>query len=109
MWSFDLATSRWTPLPPATAAQPAARDHHGAALSGSRLYIFGGRFGTVAEAGRPLGDRWVFDLDARTWWQLPVRGLSPLPRHMFGYAQFAPPGAAADQLIIFGGQTGGTC
>lgn len=47
VWSFDLASKRWTPLPPATAVQPAARDFHGGALWNGRLFIYGGRFGEL--------------------------------------------------------------
>ena len=58
------------------------------------------------KASRPIGDRWMFDLQARTWVQLPIRGLSPLPRFLFASTQYSPDGGAADQFLLFGGQTG---
>jgi hypothetical protein len=48
----------------------------------------------------------MFDLQARTWVQLPIRGLSPLPRFLFASTQYSPDGGAADQFLLFGGQTG---
>ena len=51
----------------------------------------------------------MFDLQERSWVQLPIRGLSPLPRFLFGWAQFSPVGGGADQLAIFGGETGSGC
>lgn len=35
-----------------------------------------------------------------------MRGMSPLPRFLFGYTQYSPPGGGADQFVLFGGQTG---
>ncbi|PRW59710.1 leucine-zipper-like transcriptional regulator 1 isoform X1 [Chlorella sorokiniana] len=109
VWLFDPNTTRWQPLAPTTAVQPAPRDHHGGALWAGHLFIFGGRFGTVEEALRPIGDRWLFDLQSRQWRQLPVRGMSPLPRFLFGYAQYTPTGGGADRFVLFGGQTGASC
>lgn len=57
-------------------------------------------------ASHPIGDRFVFDLQARTWRQLPIRGMSPLPRWMFASTQFAPTGGGAETFLLFGGQTG---
>lgn len=48
----------------------------------------------------------LFDLQSRQWRQLPVRGMSPLPRFLFGYTQFSPAGGGADRFVLFGGQTG---
>lgn len=45
VWQFSVADRRWTALPPATAAQPAARDYAGGTLFNDRLFVFGGRFG----------------------------------------------------------------
>ncbi|PSC68385.1 galactose oxidase [Micractinium conductrix] len=109
VWSFSLAGHRWSPLLPTRAVQPAPRDSHAAVLWQGRLLIYGGRFGSPGEAYRPIGDRWVFDLQERSWVQLPIRGLSPLPRFLFGWAQFSPVGGGADQLAIFGGETGSGC
>ena len=47
---------------------------------------------------------------ACTWRQLPVRGMSPLPRFSFGAAPFAPgDGGSGPQLLVFGGVTGAAC
>ena len=54
----------------------------------------------------PPSQRRLFDLQSRQWRQLPVRGMSPLPRFLFGYTQYSPPGGGADQFVLFGGQTG---
>jgi hypothetical protein len=65
--------------------------------AGGRLVAFGGR----GAAGAPLGDTWLFDLEARTWETLD--GPAPSPR--FGHA------IAVDQeeraLYLFGGQADG--
>lgn len=110
VWLFDVGAQRWTPAPPATSAQPAARSHHGATLWDGRLFVFGGQFGAPAGAagcGRPLGDRWYFQLDSRTWTQLPVRGIAPLPRYTFASALRDPGDGSGPRLVLFGGQTGG--
>lgn len=60
-------------------------------------------------ASWPIGDRWLFSLDTREWRQLPIRGLSPLPRFLFSSAQFSPAGGGADQFLVFGGETGSGC
>ncbi|KAL4458419.1 hypothetical protein ABPG75_013284 [Micractinium tetrahymenae] len=109
VWAFSLASGHWKPLPPARAVQPAPREHHGAALYNGQLFIFGGRYGSGASASWPIGDRWLFDLATREWRQLPIRGLSPLPRFLFSSAQFSPAGGGADQFVVFGGETGSGC
>ncbi len=60
-------------------------------------------------ASWPIGDRWLFNLDTREWRQLPIRGLSPLPRFLFSSTQYSPAGGGADQFVVFGGETGGEC
>lgn len=35
--------------------------------------------------------------------------MSPLPRFLFGAAQYAPQDGGAHQLVVFGGQTLGGC
>jgi hypothetical protein len=112
VWLFSLEGTRWQPMPQATAALPAARDQHALAAYGGKLLMFGGRFSPapgMEAAARPLGDRWLFDLASRSWRMLPVRGLSPLPRFLFAYAQYAPAVGGPDQLLVFGGQTGSGC
>jgi hypothetical protein len=110
VWLFSLADLRWQPVVPATSAQPAPRDLHAAAAYNGKVLVFGGRYGTLYEASRPLGDRWLFDLRSRTWSMLPVRGLSPLPRFLFASTQYTPAGDGAhDRLLVFGGETGGGC
>lgn len=153
VWQFSVVDRRWTALPPATAAQPAARDYAGGTLVGDQLFVFGGRYGGefgcgrvlrgphftflwaaslpacpwppralsapaspcrhagapgAAAVSRPIGDRWLFDLQTRTWRQLPVRGLSPLPRFLFSWAHVQMNGSRgpSDQLLIFGGEGG---
>lgn len=65
--------------------------------------------GSGGAASWPIGDRWLFDLSSREWRQLPIRGLSPLPRFLFSSAQLSPGDGAADQFVVFGGETGGGC
>lgn len=48
----------------------------------------------------------LFDLQQRQWRQLPVRGIAPLPRFLFGFAQYTPAGGGADRFVMFGGRTG---
>lgn len=50
--------------------------------------------------------RRLFDLESRQWRQLPVRGMSPLPRFLFGFTQYSPASGGADRFVLFGGQTG---
>lgn len=61
-------------------AQPAPRWDHTLAADevGGRLVLFGGR----DEAGAPLGDTWLFDLDAESWGAIDAPGPSP----RFGHA-----------------------
>lgn len=51
VWVWDPNTTRWQPVAPTTAVQPAPRDHHGGALWAGRLFIFGGRFGELCVGG----------------------------------------------------------
>lgn len=61
---------------------------------------------TASNCRLPTTLRRLFDLQSRQWRQLPVRGMSPLPRFLFGYTQYSPAGGGADRFVLFGGQTG---
>ena len=51
VWAFSVADATWQALPPVTSSQPVARDHHGAALWGGRLFVFGGQTGAAGVPG----------------------------------------------------------
>eukprot|EP00887_Chlorella_sp_A99_P006293 scaffold3.g6293.t1 len=110
VWAFDLSKLVWedlTPAPPAPTPWP--RDHHGAAFSGGRLFVLGGRSGADHATAQPLRDVWSFDVAGRAWRQELERGLQPLPRFLFSSIQYRALNAADDRVLIFGGETGATC
>lgn len=76
------------------------RDHSLTAYAaGSRVYLFGGRAG-----GDPLGDLWVYDVEASAWSQLAPDGNAPAAR--FGHNAILDP--TRGRFVIFGGQAGGS-
>src|SRR5262249_29044372 len=73
------ATLAWKQLAPDAPVPVPSPDHPlSADDEAKQLLVFGGRDADHA----PLGDPWLFDLDARTWTQ--VDGDAPAPR--FGHA-----------------------
>ena len=77
-------------------AAPAPRRDHSLVSDGERLYVFGGRDG-----GGPLGDLWIYDLQAATWSQIALEGG---PGARFGHNGAWD--AARGRALIFGGQAG---
>ncbi len=92
---YDPATQTWTPLTDA----PHARDHHRAAVVGSKLYVLAGRRSSV-DTGNPLGDTEsvvdVYDFVTGQWSSL-VDGI-PTPRG--GVAVVNQQG----RLVVIGGE-----
>ena len=94
----DGSLAGWTLLADGTTGPGARWDHTLAADEASeRLVLFGGRDG----AGIPLGDTWLYDVEAETW--TAVEGAGPSPR--FGHAIAVD--QEAHRLYLFGGQADG--
>lgn len=95
LWSFDLATQRWTEIAPAQ--KPSPRMHFGRAFSPrqDRMLLFGGSGNGL------LNDLWSFDASARSWQAIDTGGEKPSARdrHESAYA------ADTDSVFFFGGST----
>src|SRR5581483_11002101 len=104
LWSFDLACGTWTQL--GTQQPPGAMGEYAAALDSkrNRVILVAGQKGTTKNP--PLSTEiWAYDVTAKTWAQLhpapPTGGAPPSARvgHRAVYD------AAADRLVMFGGET----
>lgn len=96
-WVFEVETSTWTQLTPATS--PPARNAHAMALvEPGTVVLFGG---TATGGGGGLADTWSFDVAAEEWTQL-APPLSPPPR--FQHEMVAIGNA---QALVFGGRPNG--
>jgi len=96
-WAFEVETSTWTQLAPAT--PPPSRNAHGMALvEPGTVVLFGG---TASMGGGGLGDTWSFDVATEDWEQL-APAMSPPPR--FQHEMVAIGDARA---LIFGGRPNG--
>jgi N-acetylneuraminic acid mutarotase len=78
---FDIATNSWSPVAPMLTA----RNHHGAALIDSRIYVVGGRIGSTFIIGlsNNISTNEVYDVAKNTWSS--VVGM-PTPRSGIGVA-----------------------
>lgn len=67
LWQYTPSTSKWTTITPKSAA-PVARSYHAMTSDGaSTIYLHAG----CPAEGR-LADFWAFDVDTRTWTELPT-------------------------------------
>ncbi|CAO2653374.1 Nn.00g027850.m01.CDS01 [Neocucurbitaria sp. VM-36] len=92
---FDTRTSTWLPVPDATRNIPESRDHAGAAVVGSKMYILGGRNGGQLNV-RDI----VFVLDLRNLeggWET---GSARMPTPRGGVAA----GVVGSKIFTFGGE-----
>jgi len=93
-WVFEVDTSTWTELTPASS--PPARNAHGMALvEPGTVVLFGG---TASGGGGGMGDTWSFDVAAEEWTQV-LPPTSPPPR--FQHEMVAIGNARA---LVFGGR-----
>ena len=78
---FDIATNSWSPVAPMLTA----RNHHGAALIDSKIYVVGGRIGSTFIIGlsNNISTNEVYDVAKNTWSS--VVGM-PTPRSGIGVA-----------------------
>ena len=76
---------------------PSPRAGCAAALSGHRLYLYGGESDAT---GPPLDDLCCLDLEGASWQQLIGRGMSP------GRLSFAAAASIGNKVYLFGGCTG---
>lgn len=91
---YDPATDTWTTL----ADVPRGRDHFNAVVSGSKLYVLGGRAGSVSATVAEVD---VYDFVAGTWSTLPSpTGDVPTPR---GGSTAA---AVGTDIFFLGGESG---
>jgi uncharacterized protein (TIGR03437 family) len=95
LWSFDLASNRWTERTPKTSPPP--REHYGMAFDSSRgkLVVFGGNSNGL------LNDTWEYDPRNGIWQPASVTGVSPNPRQR----QEAVYAADRGTVFFFGGST----
>jgi len=96
LWSFDLATNRWTERTPRD-GNPSGREHYGVAFDAGRgrMVVFGG-----TGNGGATNDTWEYDPASRRWTAAVIEGGSP-------GARFRHQGAAGGDgaLFFFGGST----
>jgi len=85
----------WRPLEQKVQLHPSMRSKMATAMSGSRLYVFGG-----LGAG-PVNEMWVFDLKAMRW--SPIRPEGPSPPGRCGHSFTTD---AEGHIWLFGGQAG---
>ena len=79
---------------------PSPRAGCAAALSGYRLFMYGGE----SDAGAPpLDELWALDLEASSWQLMQGRGVSP------GRLAFAAAASIGNKVYIFGGSNGEAC
>ncbi|MDZ4700414.1 MAG: malectin domain-containing carbohydrate-binding protein, partial [Rhodothermales bacterium] len=91
---YDPATGAWTIMP----NMPRGRDHFNAAIIGDKLYVAGGRAGSV---GSTIPEVDVYDFNAGSWSTLPVlTGNIPTPRGGTAAA------VVGNDLFILGGESG---
>ena len=76
---------------------PSPRAGCAAALSGHRLFLYGGESDAT---GPPLDDLCCLDLEGASWQQLIGRGMSP------GRLSFAAAASIGNKVYLFGGCTG---
>jgi len=95
LWSFDLASNRWTERTPGSSPPP--REHYGMAFDAVRgkLVVFGGSGSGL------LNDTWEFDPRSGAWRQALIAGTAPSPRHRH-QAVYAPDRGV---IYFFGGST----
>ena len=96
LWSFDLATNKWTERTPQPS--PAPREHYGMAFDAARakLVVFGGNGNGL------FNDTWEFDPRSNTWQQAAITGNLPSPRSR----QEAVYAEDRGTMYFFGGSTG---
>ncbi|KAF1849565.1 galactose oxidase [Cucurbitaria berberidis CBS 394.84] len=92
---FDTITATWLPVPKSTQNIPESRDHAGAAVVGSKMYILGGRNGGQLHIRDTV---FVLDLcNLKVGWRTSSAKM-PTPRG--GVAA----GAVGTKIFIFGGE-----
>jgi hypothetical protein len=86
IWLFESVAigahnySGWRLETPPVSTAPAPRGFCAAAAAGrSAILVFGGATSATAAATAPLGDTWIFDMDARAWYQVTATGGAPEP------------------------------
>ncbi len=97
-WTFDLASSRWTRVEPASAS-PTARYGHAMAVDEATgtIILFGGW-----DTAKYFNSTWVFDPEAGSWTSLDTQG--GLPKSRAGHTLIYD--SAKRNLVLFGGTSG---
>ena len=100
--AYLLLTTRYVLLtrfdtPKMAGKPPSPRAGCAAALSGYRLFLYGGESDAT---GPPLDELCCLDLEAASWQQLIGRGMSP------GRLSFAAAASIGNKVYLFGGCTG---
>jgi len=97
----DLHTFRRV-VPNPDSPLPPPRADHTAVVSGTRMYVFGGR-----NENEALGDMWAFDFDTGNWTEIVFGDSQAAPPPRFAHDSAVCRGAAADMsdvIIIHGGR-----
>ena len=92
--TFNLTTSTWSFVSPATAEAPAPRYDHAAAIVDGQMIVYGGR-GTTTKF---LADMWSLDLTTLVWTLLANETVAGA---RFGHSMVSPPQSAF--VYVFGG------
>jgi len=101
VWAFDLETSAWTELTPASGPAPSPRSSHNAVYDAEahRALVWSGQ---QLDGGRLfLNDVWAFDFATNTW--VEFQPPDPKPNIRYGTAAVFDPRARA--LVNFAGFT----
>lgn len=106
VWAYFPSQGTWEKLGAAPAPRgapgasaprtPHPRDHHGAAVVGDAMYVYGGWY----QYWHAFDDVWRYDLSARAWTALAPVGAAPPGRFLIS---LVPVGA---DLYLFGGELG---
>ncbi|KAF2872802.1 kelch domain-containing protein [Massariosphaeria phaeospora] len=92
---YDTVSGAWLEVPPQAKHLPEVRDHAGAAVIGSKMYVLGGRY--IGQGGL-RGTVYVLDLcDLAAGWKT-AAGMMPTPRG--GLAA----GVVGNKVYTFGGE-----
>ena len=98
---LDTRSWSWTPILPATPAQPGPRFGHSMLVAGGGLWLFGGACGGSLRDGPERADVWRMDLASRAWEVVVAEAPPGLARQALGRCHTAT--LVGSKVLLFGG------